>query len=195
MTPQFQPYGANAAFQLHDAGSETPVKMRNGMTIDPFFFYDGPGKQEDRAYLQLAGDLYHEIHAEGVYDEGIQWAELDVVRFGFKTTHPVLGEIVVSNDTSRSATRASLCSVAPGARLPAVHRSRMHITATAANMPGVILQNQGVPLFLESDELDTWPPSEAVYRFKFQIPLERRDAPGDVVVWLNPGALRLRLAA
>lgn len=188
-------YGADAVLSLHGAGGTETLCLKNGLKIDPLYFYPDPGAPTERNYFELSGDLFHEIQAEGVYDEGIHWAELSVVRFGFRTSHPELGEIVISNDMSRSATRASLCSVSPGAKFPAVHRSRIHITATASKLPGVVLQNQGVPLFLESDELDGWPPSEAIYRFKFQVPLERRDNPGDVVVWLNPGALRLRLAA
>lgn len=195
MTENFEPYGHNAVFTMREVRGTEPLVLRNGMRIDPFYLYDAANGVTDREYITLFGDLYHEMQAEGVYDEGIQWAELSVVRFGFKTSHPVLGEIIVSNDASRSATRASLCSVSPGAKFPAVHRSRIHVTATASNLQGVVLQNQGVPLFLESDELSAWPPTEAVYRFKFQVPFERRDNPGEVVIKLNPGAMRIHQSA
>lgn len=194
MTENFEPYGHNAVFTMHEAGGTEPQVLCNDMRIDPLYLYNTTNSVSDREYITLSGDLFHEVRAEGVYDEGIQWAELRVVRFGFKTSHPELGQIVISNDASRSATRASLCSIFPDAKFPAVHRSRIHVTATASNLQGAVLQNQGVPLFLESDALNAWPPTEAIYRFKFQVPFERCDEPGKVIVMLNSGAMRMRQA-
>lgn len=189
MTTNLEPYEANAALTLSETGGTETLTLRTGLQVDPFYVY-APKNDGARNYISLEGDLYHEMWGEGIYDEGIQWAELRLVRFGFKTHHPEFGDIVVSSDASRSACRVSLCSAGPGAKFPAMHRARFHLTATASNLPGVILQNQGVPIFLESDALYEWPPTEAIYRFKFQVPFERRDNPGEVLFLLNPGAMR-----
>lgn len=186
-----EPFGKSAVFTLSEIGNTEPLKLRSGLEIEPFYFYSPSGSKADREYLTLKGDLFHEMRAEGVYDEGLQWAEMNMVRFSFRTTHSKLGDIFITADHTRSTSRAYLFSLNGDNKFPFLHRSRVHLTATASNLPGVVLQNQGVPIFLESDELDEWPTKDAIYRFKFQVPFVRRDNPDDVVIMLNPGAMRI----
>lgn len=190
MTRKFEPYGLDAVFGQWAAGGTRPLTMKDGTVVEPLFLYREPGAV-DRQYVEIIGDVFHEIVCEGIYDEGIQWAEMSVVRFNMVAMHPTLGDIVVSTDATRSGTRAVLRSVNPNAKFPVVHRTRMHILMTASALPGVVLQNHGLPLFIQSDHLDQWPPADCLYRLNFQVPLERRDRPGEIVFTINPGAMRV----
>jgi len=191
MTNTFEPYGAHAIFGLKEVGEPQSLTMNDGTVVDPLFLYEDSAAEADREYIEVVGDIFHEIVSEGIYDEGIHWAELSVVRFNMSTKHPTLGDIVISIDHSRPPSRANLNSVNPNAKFPVVHRTRLHIIATASEMPGVILQNQGLPLYVQSDHLNEWPLTDNIYRLNFRVPLERRDQSGDVVITLNGGAIRM----
>lgn len=191
MTGKFEPYGFDAILGQKDIGGTQPLTMKDGVVAEPLFLFGESGAASGREYVEFAGDVFHEIVSEGIYDEGTQWAELRVVRFNMTATHPILGDIVISPDNTRSGSRAVLRSVNPNAKFPVVHRTRMHILTTASALPGVILQNYGLPLFIQSDHLDDWPPADSIYRLNFQVPLERRDRPGEIVITFNPGAMRV----
>lgn len=197
-TSKFEPYGFDAICGQRDVGGTQPLTMNDGVVVEPLFLYGETDAAPNREYVEFVGDVFHEIVCEGIYDErlgvyapGTQWAELNVVRFSMLTKHPALGDLVISLDNSRSGSRASLRAVTPNAKFPVLHRARLFITATASAMPGVILQNRGAPLFVHSDHLDQWPPADSLYRLNVKVPLERRDRPGEIVITLNPGAMRV----
>lgn len=197
-TSRFEPYGLDAICQQRHVGGTQPLTMNDGVVVEPLFLHGDTEAAVDREYVEFAGDVFHEIVCEGIYDKklgvydvGTQWAELNVVRFSMSAKHSTLGYLAISLDNSRSGSRASLRSVTPNAKFPVLHRTRLFITATASAMPGVILQNRGAPLFIQSDHLDEWPPVDNIYRFNVKVPLERRDRPGEIVITFNPGAMRV----
>lgn len=197
-TNKFEPYGLDAICRQRNVGGTQPLTMKDGTVVEPLFLYGDSDAAADREYVEFAGDVFHEIACEGIYDEklgvydvGTQWAELNIVRFSMSARHSALGDLAISLDNSRSGSRASLRAVTPNAKFPVLHRTRLFITATVSAMPGVILQNRGAPLFIQSDHLDQWPPVDSLYRLNVKVPLERRDRPGKVVITLNPGAMRV----
>jgi hypothetical protein len=198
MTSKFEPYGFSALCGLREVGGTQTLTMSDGVDADPLFLYGVSNAASDREYIEFAGDVLFEIASEGIYDErlgvyaeGTQWAELNIVRFNMTSKHPTLGDIVISLDTSRSGARSTLRALTPNAKFPALQRTRFFITAIASEMPGVILQNRGAPVFLHSGHLNEWPPADDIYRFNVKVPMERRDRPGEIVATLNAGGLRV----
>lgn len=198
MTSEFEPFGKHAVCTLHHIDGAESVIMHDRPSVVPLYMFDDNNTTSSRIPSEFMGDLYFEIISQGVYEEklnvyeaGTYWAELNVVRFNMTGTHPVLGEMSIQLDESRSGSRASIRSIKADSKFPIWNRARLFVTATVTAMPGVILQNRGAPLFLHSDALTQWPPGDAFYRFDVQVPLERRDRPGEIVVTFNPGAIRI----
>ncbi len=202
MTIEFERFGKHAVCSIEHVGGTEPVTMNDGSVVDPLYLYQDDGAPPDRAYLEVSGDYFCEINGQGIYEDklnmyeaGTHWAELQVIRFNMWTSHPKLGDISIQIDESRAGSRASIRSINADTKFPIWHRARMFLTATASAMPGVILQSRGAPSFLHSDKLTAWPPRDAYYRFDVRVPLERRDHPGDIVATINPGVMRIGLAA
>jgi hypothetical protein len=142
---------------------------------------------DDPGPMDFAGDVYQEIIREGVDDEGRQFAELGVVRFLMVGPHPKLGDLTVTLDASRPGVVGLLRAVKPRSKFPVVHTTRIHVIATASEVPGLVLQNQGPPLKFVSDPLKEWPPHNAVYRLTAKVRFEDRANPGDVVATASDG--------
>lgn len=198
MTIEFEPFRKHAVCALHHFDGTVPVNMYDREGVNPLYICGDSDSPSNRTSGEFTGDLFFEIVSQGVYEEklnvyeaGTHWAELVVVRFNMTGTHPILGEISIQLDESRSGSRASIRSIKADSKFPIWNRARLFVTATASAMPGAILQNRGAPLFLHSDALTQWPPRDALYRFDVKVPLEYRNRPGEVVATFNPGAMRI----
>lgn len=185
---KIDPYDIHPMCYHRDALRRSSFTLHDGTVVEALHMYTGAEEPDKPEYIQFFGDVYQEIVSEGIDDNGFQWAELAVVRFNMTAKHPNMGELVISYDSSRPGNRATLRAVDSGRKFPAVHRTRMHVTATASTIPGTILQNQGAPLDFLSDQLDEWPPTESVYRLAVKVPFELRQKPGTIVVTSNAGA-------
>lgn len=137
----------------------------------------------------FAGVVSQQIHCQTQATDNRFTAELDISRFDMTGTHPTLGALSISLDKTRPGVSASLRSVNPNAPFPVIHTTRINVTATAQNLPGVVLQNQGAPLEFTSDPSNSWPPTTNTYTLPIPIVFEDRDHPGSPLMTACPGSV------
>jgi hypothetical protein len=145
--------------------------LADGQLARPFFLY--PGEQESAATspIQFQGQVCQDITWQGVDQDGHHVALLAIVHFVMIADDPNFGRLTIVHDALRPGSVGFLRSVAPGEEFPVIHTTRVHVTAFSDALPGVVLQNRGMPLEFVGEPSSSWPPKDVVYTLKVNISL------------------------
>ena len=155
--------------------------------VPPFILYSSLATPESGVELQFFGEVYQEIQWEGIDEDGRQVAELAIVKFHMAAQHPQLGALDLSLDGTRPGNVGQLRAANPGQKFPVVHTSRLHVIASVAAQPGMVLQSAGPAMTFTSEPLMTWPPEDNIYRLATRVDFEPRLGKGPPVISTTPG--------
>jgi hypothetical protein len=182
------PYARECDCCHRDAAAVKIFTLSSGVKVPAFTIYAGEVEPEEQVYVQFVGSVFQEVQSQYIDIDQHQVAELVTLRFQMTAKTPDFGSMLVTLDHTRPGAFARVRAIQPGNKFPVIHTTRLHVIATVNSMPGLLLQNAGPPLEFISDELNVWPPEDAVYRLKTKVPFERRGNPGQTLISLNAGA-------
>jgi hypothetical protein len=154
-----------------------------------FGLWAGEEPPSDPERIPFSGDVYQEITWEGTDSAGRQCAQLRIVKFQMIGDHPDLGRLNISLDTSRPGCVATLAALSPGEKYPVIHTTRLHVVATSSIIPGILLQNRGVPLEFVSEPSEVWPPEDTIYELGVPVVFEDRQNPGPALATASAGSV------
>ena len=164
-------------------------RLSDGSEASPFYIYPDENEVLRSEPIQFTGEVCQDIVWQGLDADGHYAAQLADVRFVMTAQDPNLGHLSIVHDATRPGGFGRLRSLERGKEFPVLHTTRVHVTAVSSAMPGVVLQNHGLPLkFVAQPSMD-WPPKEVIYTLMFKIKFEVRLHPGQILVTATAGSV------